>query len=171
AGIGAEFLLGQGARELLLAPHVVEVQSQRRSSGQPVAEGRIQALPRLLAVVAIAVDLRVARAHVEVEGTVHLSGSEMVLEEPEGTGLAADLEEARVGAGLGDEVDGAAKRVGPEAQGIAALVDVDALGVEQLEGLEVAEAVGVAEGQSVDENVHATQVEVVAEPGAADREL
>jgi hypothetical protein len=65
----------------------------------------------------------------------------------------------------------AAQGVAAEAQGVGALVDLEALGGQELERLEIAEAVGVAVGEAVDEDREAPQVEVVAEAGAADRDL
>ena len=45
------------------------------------------------------------------------------------------------------------------------------LGVQELERLEVAEAVGIAVGEAIDQHVDAAQVEIIAQARAADREL
>src|SRR5260370_20215509 len=44
--------LGQGSRQVLLAPHVAQVELHGDAAGQPVAEARVRAAPELLAVLA-----------------------------------------------------------------------------------------------------------------------
>src|SRR5215471_16106002 len=54
--------------------------------------------------------------------------------------------------------------VGPEAQRIGAFVDFDIFGREEFERFEIAEAVGIAVGEAIDQHIDAAQMEVVAEP-------
>ena len=125
----------------------------------------------LVAVLAIALELGVGVARIEIERPVHLTGRHVVLQEAERARLAADAEQAFVVARLGHEVDGAAEREAAEAQRVGALVDFDPLRGEELERLEVAEAVRLTVDEAVEQHVHAAQMEVVAQPGAADRQL
>src|SRR5581483_12069550 len=124
------------------------------------ADAREGPAPDLLPVLAKAVQLGVAQYHVEVEGPVDLPGADVVLEEAEGAGLAAQLDQARVVAGLAHVVDGAAQGVAAKAQRVGPLVDLEPLGGEQLQRLEVREAVRVAVGEPVDEDGDAAQVKV-----------
>ena len=139
--------------------------------GSDVAGGAERAIPRLLAVLAIALQLRVAEARVEIERAVDLPRGEIALEEAVGAALDAALDEAGRRAGLADEVDGAAHGIAAEAERVRALEDLDVPGVQELERFEVAEAVGIAVGEAVDQHVDAAQVEVIAQARAADREL
>ena len=120
---------------------------------------------------AVAVQLDVGQAEIDVERVIDLAGGEVVLQEAERARLAAYLDEPGVIARLGHEIDGAAKREAAEAERVGALVDLDALGVEELERLEISEAVGVAVREAVEEDVDTAQVEVVAQARAADRDL
>ena len=54
-----ELLRRQRARELLLVVNVAEVEAERGASGEDVAGGAERAVPRLLAVIPIALQLRV----------------------------------------------------------------------------------------------------------------
>src|SRR6202008_1960727 len=70
---------------------------------------------------------------------------------------------------LGLQVHRAAQRGSAVAQGVGALLDLYVLRRQQLQALEVGQAVGVAVGHAVHQQVHAPQVEVVAQSRAADR--
>ena len=171
ARIPIHLLLGERAGQVLIAPHVAEIEPHAGAAGQLGAEAREGPAANLLAVLAEAVELGVAQPHVEVEGAVDLTGADVALEEAEGAGLAAQLDQTGVVAGLAHVVDRPAEGVAAEAQGVGALVDLETLGGQQLERLEVREAVRVAVGEAVDQDRHAAQVEVVAQAGAADRDL
>ena len=95
----------------------------------------------------------------------------MLLEEAVGAPLAPQLEGSRVVARLGHEVHGAADGVGAVAERVGSLVDLDALDVHQLDRFEIAEAVGLAVHEAVEEKVHVAIVEVVLEPRPPDGEL
>jgi len=79
------------------------------------------------------VHLGIAQADIEIERPVNLAGPHVVLEIAERAGGAPQLDERGVVAGLGDEVDGAAQGVAAESQGVGALVDLDALGGQELQ--------------------------------------
>ena len=122
-----ELLRRQRAGQLLLVVDEPEVEPHRRAAGQDVARRAEGAIARLLAVLAVALELRVAEARVEVERPVHLPRREPSLEEPVRAALDAALEEARVVARAADEVDRAAHRVPAEAERVRALEDLDVL--------------------------------------------
>jgi len=170
-GILLELLHGEGAGQRLPVLHIAHIEPDGGAPGERVARVRGEPVAELLAVVAEAVEAGDGIADVEVEGPVHLAGGQVCLVEAERAALGGGLEETRIVSGLRHEVDGAPQAVGAEAERIAALVDLDPLGEVQVQGLEVAEPIGLAIGEPVDQDVHAAEVEVVAEAGAADGEL
>src|SRR6202008_5039887 len=99
------------------------------------------------------------------------TGTDVVLQETERARLAAELDEPCVVAGLGHQIDGAAQGVPAVREGVGSLVDLDALGRQELERLEVAEAVGLTVDEAVDEHVDAAPGEVVAQSPTPDRDL
>src|SRR6185503_13091861 len=105
-----------------------KIETNRGPARRGVPERRVRAPAHLLAVVAIAVELGIGERRVDVDRAVDLAGADVVLQEAERAGLAADLHEPRVVSGLADEIDGAAERIAAEGQRVGALVDLDALG-------------------------------------------
>ena len=117
------------------------------------------------------VQVRARVAGVVVECVEDLAAGQLALEEPARAALRIELERLRRVAGAGLEVDGAAQRAASVPQRVAALVDLHVGGGQDLQRLEVGEPVRVPVGHPVDQHVDAAQVEVVAEPGASDRQL
>src|SRR5207302_7458 len=120
-----ELVAGERARKILIVAHVAEVEAQRRAAAEVVPERRVAAMADLVAVVAIALQLEVREARVEVERPVDLPGREVILRVAEGSALAAEPEESFVVARLRHEVDRAAQREAAEAERARALVDLD----------------------------------------------
>src|SRR5207237_4417283 len=78
---------------------------------------------------------------------------------------------ARFVPGCADVFVRSALRVPAIRERVGAFVDLDALGRQELEGLEVAEPIRLPVDEAIDEDVDAAQVKVVTESGAANREL
>ena len=162
ARVDGELVARQRAGKILVVVDLAHVEPHRGATADRVAETRVEAMTDLIAVLAVPLQLGVRVARVEIEWPVHLTGRHMVLQEAERARLAADAEQAFVVPGLGHEVDGAAERESTEAECVGALVDLDPLGGEELERLEVAEAVGLSVDEAVEQHVDAAQVEIVA---------
>ena len=150
---------------------VSEVESNGGAARKGVAEGGVGAPAYLLAVIAVPVELGVGERRVDVDRPVDLPRPDVVLQETERAGLTAQLDAARVVPRLADEVDRSAQRVPAIRERVGAFVDLDALGRQELEGLEVAEPIRLPVDEAIDEDVDAAQVKVVTESGAANREL
>ena len=138
---------------------------------QPVAGVEVHPVAPLRRPLAVAVELRVRVARVVVEVAARAARRQLALEEAEGAALGKRFEGARRVAGRRVQVDGAAQRRAAVAQGVGAAVDLDRLGREQLERLEVGEAVGVAVGHAVHEQVDSPRVEVAPQPRPAHGDL
>ena len=67
-GVAVDLLLGQRARQVLVAVGEAEVEAEGGAAGQRVADGAVGAPPDLLGVLAEALQLGVAQADVEIEG-------------------------------------------------------------------------------------------------------
>ena len=150
---------------------VSEVESNGGAARKGVAEGGVGAPAYLLAVIAVPVELGVGERRVDVDRAIDLPRPDVIFQEAKRAGLAAQLDAARVVAGLGDEVDRSAQRVPAIRERVGAFVDLDAFGRQELEGLEVAEPIGLSVDEAIDEDVDAAQVKVVTESGASNREL
>ena len=121
--------------------------------------------------VAVPVEFGIREANVEVKWPIHLARRELILQEPERARLAAELQQTRIVARFGHQVNRTSQAIGAEAQGIGASIHLDVFRREQFERLEVAKPIGVPVGEAVEQHVHAPQVKIVAEPGAPDGEL
>ena len=70
--------------------------------------------------------------------------------------------------GLRHQINRPAETVGAEAQGVRPFVDLDILGGQEFQRLEIAEAIGVTVGKPIDQHIHAAQMEIVAQARAED---
>jgi hypothetical protein len=125
----------------------------------------------LLAVLAIVLQLRIGEPDIIVEGAQDLTTGNIILEEVVRAGLATQLDQTGIIAGFRHQVNRPTHAIGAEAQRIAALEDFDVFSGQELQRLEIAEAVGIAVQEPVDQHVDATQVKVVSQTGTPNREL
>src|SRR5262249_2176455 len=136
-----------------------------------VPVGGVQAAAYLLAVKAVPVEFGIREAEIEIKRAIHLARRQLILEETERARLTAEFDQASVVAGFGHQINRTSQGVSPKAQCIGAFIDLDIFGREQFERLEIAEAIGVPIGETVEQHVHTPQMKIVAQPGATDGEL
>jgi hypothetical protein len=100
-----------------------------------------------------------------------MTSSKVVLKKAKRAYLTPQFQRAGVIARFRDQIDSASQRVGAKAQSIAAFVDFDPLCRQEFKRFEVAKAISVAIGEAIEQDIHPTQMKIVAQSGASDREL
>jgi hypothetical protein len=167
-------------RERLLARHLagnalldvggVDVEARLGVLRQPEADVQRAAHAFAVAVLAEAVRLLPGAGHEIIDRAGHGARAGRELAEAEAADVEARAEEVGVVAGGHDEVDGAAERVGAEAQRVGPLVHLDVAVGGRVDLLEIAVAVGGVDRDAVHVELDGAQVEVARQPRAADRE-
>src|SRR5688572_22783933 len=122
----------------------------------------VETIPSLFAVVAIPVERGVGIAAEVVQPADRRAGGDLRLQVPKAPTLSYDAHRRGCVAGLGLKIDGAADSRPTVSKRVSSFVYLDGFGVQQLQRLEVSEAVGVAVRHPVDEKVDAPQMKVVS---------
>ena len=158
------------SRYALAYPVGVEIDACLGVLAQPVADVETAARALAPAMVTKAVELLGCPGDEIVDRTGHAARADGELVEPEAAKVHARAKQARVVTRRHHEIDGAAERVGAEAQGIGTFVDLDVAVGGRIDLLEVAEAVGGVDRDAVHVELQPAQMEVAREPGPADGE-
>ena len=168
-GIGQRRLLGDGAGDALAHLIGVEIEPRLDIRRELIADIAADAGAAAEAVVPETVG-RLRRGGDEtVPRTVGAAGVGLQPLESECADIGRHAVRQRIAAGRHHEIDGAAERVGAELQRVGALADLDIFVGGRIDLLEIAVAVRRVDRDAVHIELHAAQMEIARQAGAADR--